>query len=365
MSYSRTVPYNSLPLLPPSVELESKQILKKAIKANMVLAGLKSLAQRMPNQGMLIDSIILQEAKLSSEIENIVTTSDDLYRAAADGMSASDPRTKEVLRYREALWHGFKELEKRPICTNLFIEVVSRIRKVDMEIRKVPGTALKNSLGEVVYTPPEGEAVIREKLSNLETFIHADDDVDPLIKLAVIHYQFEAIHPFGDGNGRTGRILNILYLVENGLLDIPVLFLSHYILQKKAEYYNLLRQVTEHANWEEWILFMLTAVEVTAKQTHDRVIAIMNLMDEIGARLKVDAPKIYTKDLVEVIHKHPYCKIKFLEEESIAKRQTASEYLRQLGEMGILRPYKIGREMYYINHKLIDILSKEWSAAST
>lgn len=307
---------------------------------------------------MLINSIALQEARLSSEIENIVTTNDELYRADADPEGRSDPHTKEVLRYRQALHHGFREMSKRPLSTNLFIEIVRIIKQVELGIRRVTGTALKNELGEVIYTPPAGEAVIRDKLANLEQFLHAQDDLDPLVKMAIIHYQFEAIHPFEDGNGRTGRIINLLFLVEQGLLDIPVLFLSRYIIANKAAYYEGLRRVTEQNEWEAWILFMLRAVESTAQQTFDQVTRIRALMEDVRVQIQLQAPTIYSKDLVEVIFQHPYTKIQFLIDANIAKRQTASTYLQTLASLGFLRPSKHGREMYYINDALYTELIK-------
>lgn len=359
MTFDRTKPYNQLPLLPPSIELETKVVLKQAIAANRALADLKGLARQIPNQGVLINGIVLQEARLSSEIENIVTTNDELYRAAADLEGSADPHTKEVLRYRQALWSGFQGLQARPLSTNLFIDIVRNIKQADMDIRKVTGTALKSQQGDVVYTPPEGEGIIRDKLANLESFIHADDGLDPLVRLAVIHYQFEAIHPFPDGNGRTGRIINILYLVEKGLLEIPVLFLSHYILRNKAAYYAGLRGVTEEGSWEPWLLFMLQAIEETAQKTSSRVQRILAMMDEVKATIQEQASRIYSKDLVEIIFMHPYCKIRFLEEAGIAKRQTASEYLKALAVIGILRPEKVGREVYYINDRLYKVLVEE------
>lgn len=359
MSFDRQQPYNDLPLLPPPTELETKAVLKQAISTNRVLANLRGLAAQIPNQGVLINSIVLQEARLSSEIENIVTTNDELYRADADADGKTDSHTKEVLRYRQALNFGFKELARRPLTTNLFIDIVRIIKEVDLGIRRVPGTALKNTLDEVVYTPPVGEAVIRDKLANLEQFIHADDGLDPLVKMAVMHYQFEAIHPFEDGNGRTGRILNLLYLVECGLLDIPVLFLSRYIIANKAGYYDGLRGVTERQDWEHWILYMLRAVESTAQQTFEQVTRIRALMEQVRERVKKEAPGIYSKDLIEVIFRHPYTKIQFLVDASIAKRQTASAYLHTLAGLGgILRPHKHGREMYYINDALFAELVK-------
>lgn len=358
MPFNRQLPYNDLPLLPPITELETKAVLKQAISANRVLANLRGLAAKIPNQGLLINSIVLQEARLSSEIENIVTTNDELYRAAANGDGKTDPHTKEVLRYREALHFGFKALRERPLNSNLFIELVQLIKQVDIGIRAIPGTALKNDLGEVIYTPPVGEAVIRDKLANLEQFIHADDGLDPLVKMAVMHYQFEAIHPFPDGNGRTGRILNLLFLVEQQLLDIPVLFLSRYIITHRQEYYAGLRGVTESQDWERWVLFMLKAVESTAQQTFEQVNRILALMEEVRERVQREAENIYSKDLVEAIFMQPYTKIAFLVEAGIAKRQTASRYLQTLAAMGVLREEQVGREKYYINDALFAELTR-------
>ena len=358
MKFERSHPYNDLPLLPPTVEMESKAVLKQAIAANRTLANLRGLAAQIPNQGVLINSIVLQEARLSSEIENIVTTNDELYRADADPEGKTDPHTKEILRYRQALYFGFREIARRPLTTNLFIDIVRIIKEVELGVRRVPGTSLKNVQGEVIYTPPEGEAVIRDKLSNLEQFIHAEDGIDPLVKMAVMHYQFEAIHPFEDGNGRTGRILNLLYLVEQKLLDIPVLFLSRYIIANRAEYYEGLRGVTERQDWETWILYMLRAVESTAQQTFDQVTRIRALIEQVREQVQQQAPAIYSKDLVEVIFKQPYTKIQFLVDAGIAKRQTASTYLQTLAGLGFLRAIKQGREMYYINDALFAELVK-------
>ncbi|WP_028603874.1 Fic family protein [Ottowia thiooxydans] len=358
MPFDRSQPYNDLPLLPPAVDLESKAVLKQAIAANRVLANLRGLAAQIPNQAVLINSIVLQEARLSSEIENIVTTNDELYRADVDPDGKADPHTKEVLRYRQALKFGFHELGQRPLSTNLFIDIVRIIKEVDIGVRRVPGTALKDVRGNVVYTPPVGDAVIRDKLSDLERFIHADDGLDPLIKMAVMHYQFEAIHPFEDGNGRTGRILNLLYLVEQKLLDIPVLFLSRYIIANRAAYYEGLRGVTERQDWETWVVYMLKAVESTAQQTFDQVMRIRALMEQVRGQVQQQAPSIYSKDLIEVIFRHPYTKIQFVVEANIAKRQTASAYLQTLANLGFLRASKQGREIYYINDALFAELLK-------
>lgn len=360
MSYDRSLPFNDLPLLPPKAELETRNVLKQVTASSRALADLRGLARLIPNQRILINSITLQEARLSSEIENIVTTSDELYRAAADADGGADPSTKEVLRYREALWHGYQEILHRPLTTNLFIEIAQIIKKTDLNVRKVPGTKLANpKTNEVIYTPPEGEAVIRDKLANLEKFLYPnpDDGLDPLIRLAVMHYQFEAIHPFPDGNGRTGRILNILLLVERKLLDIPVLYLSRYILENRASYYEGLRRVTEEEAWEDWIMYILKAIETTARETQDRVQQILTLMETVQAQVQEKASGIYSKDLIEIIFRNPYCKIKFVEEVGKVTRQTASTYLKTLSGLGILRPHKIGREIYYINDRLFKVLT--------
>lgn len=351
-------PYNDLPLLPPTTELETTPVLKKAITANRRLAELKGLVNSIPNQGILVNGIVLQEARLSSEIENIFTTNDELYRAAADEKLVTNPHAKEVLLYRQALWHGFTSLKKKPLATNLFIEIAQIIKGKNIDIRKVPGTKIANSKGEIIYTPPEGESVIRDKLGNLETFLHAQDKIDPLIKLAALHYQFEAIHPFVDGNGRTGRIINILFLVEKGLLDAPILFLSHYILRTKSDYYKGLRNVTEKNAWSDWVTYILEAIETTALETQLRVSSMLTAMEKAKELVKLKAPKIYTKDLIETIFVHPYCKIRFLEEAGIAKRQTGAAYLQTLEKLGLLKSVKKGREQYYINEVLIKILSK-------
>jgi len=342
------------------VEIETKPVLKKAIDASRSLAELKGLGETIPNQALLIDSLILQEAKASSEIENITTTNDALYKAFTASTSRIDPATKEVLRYREALWEGYRQLKRQPVMsTNLFIKIVQIIRQNQASIRDIPGTAVVNdATGQVVYTPPEGENIIREKLKNLDEFIHAKDDMDPLVKMAVIHYQFEAIHPFSDGNGRTGRIINILYLTFTGLLSLPVLYLSKAIIERKSEYYRLLREVTEKQKWEPWILFMLEAVEETAEFTRKRILAIRDLMEETMQKAREKLPRrVYSKELMEILFRQPYCKIAFLVEAGIAKRKTAAEYLKALEEIGILRSQKVGKENLFLNWRLYELLS--------
>ena len=360
MAFDPQQPYNDLPELPLPFDLESKAVLKLAIAANKALAELKGAGELVPNQAVLIQSIGLQEAKLSSEIENIVTTNDELYRAFANQGGKTDSHTKEVLRYNEALWHGFSNIrdQNRPLTTNLFEELFQIIKKSNAGVRKTPGTKLANSRGEVIYTPPEGEAVLRDKLANLEKFIYTEDGIDPLVKLAVIHYQFEAIHPFTDGNGRTGRILNILYLIEQNLLDIPILYLSRYIIENKNDYYIGLRQITEKGKWESWILYMLQAIEKTARETRQRILDIRDMLQADIEKVRTELPKIYSKDLLELVYRQPYCKIRFLEEAGIAQRQTASSYLKELERIGVLEAIKIGREIYYINGKFLNLLTK-------
>ena len=357
MRFDPRVPYNDLPLLPPPVELESKAILRKAIGANRALAELKGVGDLIPNQSMLINSIPLQEARASSEIENIITTNDKLFQAAA-AESTGDPATKEVLHYRTALRNGFDMLGTRPISVNLMVDICRTLKNAEIDIRKIPGTTLSNpTTGEVYYTPPEGEAVLREKLGNLEAYIHQEDGLDPLIRMAVMHYQFEAIHPFHDGNGRTGRILNILFLVEKGLLTIPVLYLSRYIIQHKNEYYSLLREVTANGAWEPWVMYMLSAIEETASWTCVKIKAIRDLLEETALLCRERLPtSVYSRELVDLIFVQPYCKIAFLVDAGIAERKTASVYLQKLEGIGVLSSVQLGREKVYINPKLVDLL---------
>jgi Fic family protein len=359
MSFDKTVPYNDLPDLPPQVEVETTAVLKLAIRANKAIAELRVSGHLIPNQAVLIQALGLSEAKLSSEIENIVTTNDELYRAFADENMSMDASTKEVLLYKDALWHGYHALsiKKRLLTTPLFIELAQILKNSVQGIRKIPGTKLVNAFGEIMYTPPEGEEIIRKKLSHLEKFMYAESSLDPLIQMALVHYQFEAIHPFLDGNGRTGRILNILFLIEKGLLEIPVLYLSRYIISNKADYYNGLRKVTEKSDWESWILYILKGLEQTAITTREQIVAIHRLIQETAATVRAKLPGIYSKDLIEVLFRSPYCKIKFLEDAGIAKRQTASTYLKQLEEIGVLRSLRSGRDVYYVNDVFLKLLA--------
>lgn len=358
--YDPEVPYNALPPLPPASAIETVPTLKQAIAASRAVAELKGVGGLIPNLGMLIRAVVLQEAKLSSEIENIVTTNDKLYRAFSELTQHGDPNTKEVLHYEEALWHGYNALKAgRPLSASLFIEIVQIIREVGVSIRTLPGTQIVNERTKaVVYTPPVGEQLIRELLDNLSNFLHANDHIDPLIKLAVAHYQFEAIHPFSDGNGRTGRVLNILYLVEQGLLDIPVLYLSRYIIENKSGYYGGLQKVTEEGAWEEWIVYMLEAIEVTAIATRQRIIDIRQALDNAIDYARENLRRGYRKEIVELIFEQPYTRIQFFERSGLAKRQAASEHLKELERIGLVKGYKVGREMLYVNTQLMDILSR-------
>ena len=357
MAFEPTKPYNTLPSLPPQAEIESRAVLKACIEARAALAELKQAGALIPNQAVLINSIPLLEAQASSEIENIVTTTDRLFQFADDREALADPATKEALRYRTALREGFESLAKHPLSTRTAVEICCTIKGVDMDVRRTPGTALVNERsGELIYTPPEGEALIRDKLANWEQFLHEAEDIDPLVRMAIGHYQFEAIHPFTDGNGRTGRVLNLLYLVDKGLLDIPVLYLSKAIIEAKQDYYRLLLDVSREGAWEPWLLFMLEAVRSTAHWTTSQIKAIRTLIDDTVHRMRRDAPGIYSRELTELIFVQPYCRIGNLVDAGIAQRQTASVYLKQLVDIGLLKEMKAGREKLFINPQLLHTL---------
>ncbi len=361
MPFDPAKPYDSLPPLPPRADIENRVILKTCIDARTALAELKQAGNLLPNPTILINTIPLLEARASSEIENIVTTTDRLFRYAQDDREGlADPATKEALRYRTALWRGFQSLKKRPLTTATAVEICRTIKGVNLDIRRVPGTALANdSTGKVIYTPPQGEALLRKLLANWERFLHETDAIDPLIRMAVAHYQFEAIHPFTDGNGRTGRILNLLFLVEQGLLDSPVLYLSRAIIRHKSDYYRLLRAVTAEGRWEEWVLYMLKAVEETAGWTTAKIHAIRQLMQDTADRVRQKAPAVYSRELIELIFVQPYCRIGNLVDADIAKRQTASVYLKELCNAGVLKEVKAGREKLFINPRLMALLTSE------
>ena len=358
--FEPTVPYNSLPPLPPKVNLLTPSIFKKTIEANRALAELKGFASLLPDQNILINSLVLKEAKDSSEVENIITTHDELYKAFSIKGNILNPALKEVLNYREAVWTGYNLIKERGfITTREIIRIQEVLEKNNAGIRTQSGTALRNAkTGEVIYTPPFGPDIIRKKLANLEVFMNTEDDgLDPLIKMALIHYQFEAIHPFYDGNGRTGRILNVLYLIFKGLLHQPILYLSNYIISNKNEYYQGLSRIRHENKWEDWILYILDAVEKTAVSTISTIEDIRKLYEEATIKVKSELPQIYSHELMEVIFNQPYTKVAFLVERKIVARQQAAVYLKKLENIGLLESKKAGREMLYLNRGLLNILS--------
>jgi Fic family protein len=350
-------PYNELPLLPPDIEkVETIKILKQENRARSALAELKGIAYIIPNQSILINAVILQEAKDSSEIENIITTQDELYKAISSNQQKIDSATKEVIYYREALYSGFNKIRNQGyLSVNGIIDIQIELLKNDAGIRKTTGTSLVNDkTGEIVYTPPQSEEVINRLLCNLVDYLN--DENDSLAKMAIIHYQFESIHPFYDGNGRTGRIINILFLILKKYLDIPILYLSSYIIKNKVEYYRLLRNVTSDENWEEWIIYILRGIEIVAKETINKIKLIKDLLDRTIEKVRNELPKIYSKELIEELFVHPYSKIEFLTKVLGVERKAASRYLNQLQEIGLLKEYKIGREKIFLNVELLEIL---------
>jgi Fic family protein len=359
MAYRGNEPYNELPGLSPRVPIETTRVMRRCVTASRALAELKGAGNLLPNQSILINAIPLQEAKLSSEIENIVTTQDRLFRAVVEEPGRVDPQTREVLRYRTALRYGFDALQSRPIDVDLIIELCSILHDDKVGLRDQEPVIIEDANAHrVVYTPPRGRQLILSLLHNLVDFLLTPGDPDPLIKLAIVHYQFEAIHPFMDGNGRTGRILNILALVQAQLLSIPVLYLSRYIIQNKQEYYRRLQAVTEEQDWEGWLLFMLAAVEETARWTTNRVLAIHELFETTTVRCRQELPRrVYSKELMELIFTQPYVRIQSVIDAGLAKRDTASNYLRELERIGVLQAEKSGREVLYRHPALLEVLS--------
>ena len=355
------LPYNDLPPLPPPLELiETRAILKQCISARVALAELKQAAELIPNSAVLVNALPLLEARASSEIENIVTTTDKLFEFADVAEDKADPATKEALRYRTALYEGTKMVQRRMLTTDMAIQIVSIVKGIELDLRAESGTTLRNrASGEVIYTPPVGQKRLQAMLDNWADFMQESTDIDPLVRMAVQHYQFEAIHPFADGNGRTGRILNILFLVEQGLLDSPILYLSRFIISNKAAYYLLLKDVTHAQKWEAWIHFVLEGVEETCTWTTAKIKAIRELMVHTAEYVHKCLPKIYSWELVELLFRQPYCRINNLVDADIAKRQTASVYLKQLCDLGILNEVKSGRENIFVHPKYIELLTGE------
>ena len=345
--------------LPLKVDLETPAILKKLSSAHRYLAELKGVAETIPNKVILINTLALQEAKASSEIENIITTHDELYKEELFSDAVKNPASKEVSYYVQAVKKGFALIKKRHLLA------VSDILKIHKELehnnagfRKLPGTELKNqTTGEIVYTPPQNYDEVVSLMSNLENFINDDSlsEVDPLIKMAVIHHRFESIHPFYDGNGRTGRIINVLYLILKDLQNLPILYLSRYITRNKSQYYKLLNEVRTENSWEEWILYMLEAVEQTSKQTIWIIKNIKELMQECKDCLKSEHPKIYSHELLNNLFSHPYTKIELIQNDLGVSRITAMKYLNELSESGIVEKNKVGKYNYYVNRPLYDL----------
>lgn len=355
------LPFNELPKLPPKTEIETNKVLKRWGLARSALAELRLAGQTIPNPDVLINTIPLLEAKASSEIENIVTTNDALFREAALESADGDPGAKEGVRYRKALYGALEQIKERPLTSRTAIEICRTITGVDLDVRQIPVNLKNKHTGDVVYTPPQGETVLRELLSNWDSFVHDQSgELDPLIKMAVLHYQFEAIHPFPDGNGRTGRILNVVYLIQEGLLDLPTLYLSRDILKTRGDYYRALERVTTHGDWENWLVYMMTVVETTSKWTARKTAAVRDLLDETNRYARAKLPKkIYSRELVDLLLTQPYTRIANVVEHGIAKRQTASVHLQELVRIGVLQEQKAGREKLFLNQTYLDLLTSD------
>jgi Fic family protein len=352
-------PYNDLPPLPPQADVETRSVLKMCVRARTALAELRLAGHLIPDQRVLIHAIPNLEARASSAIENIVTSNDALFRHASLGDGEATPATKEAARYRAALYQGVEALESRPLSTRIAVDVCRAIAGIEMDVRRAPGTTLANSYtGEVIYTPPEGERRLRDLLTNWETFAHGSPELDPLVRMAILHYQFEAIHPFPDGNGRTGRILDILSLIEAGLLDSPTLYLSRYVLKTRTDYYRLLGRVTFHQEWEPWISYVLTAVAETSEWTTRKIRAIRALLDETIAYVHATAPKL-PHAVVEQVFTYPYARIANLVEQGIAGREAVSKYLKDLVRLGVVEEEKVGRDKIFLHRKYLDVLFSE------
>ena len=354
------LPWNDIPELPPAVDLESREILKACISAMTELSRANALVKQLPSEAVLINTLPLQEARKSSEIENIVTTNDELYRAMTSDENQIAPNTKEVLRYREALWDGVNHIRKgSTLDIHLFEQICSCILDETMKVRNSAVVIENRVTQELIYRPLTGYGNLIRLLINLERFINdKTDGFQPLVKMAVMHYQFEAIHPFMDGNGRTGRILNILYLVQQGLLDVPILYLSRFLIQNRNAYYQYLREVTENGSWQQWILYILKAVEQTSRDTAEKIEAINRLIDNVMIKAQGRTKAVEREGFVDLLFKWPYCKIGIVEQELACSRITATRYLNDIVALGLLEQVKIGRENYYINSDLMELLSE-------
>lgn len=358
MAWEPEVPFNALPALPPNgVDLEPKPVLKAVIDARSALATLVQAGQMLPNPNVLVYAVPLLEAQASSEIENIVTTADELFKHADFG--GGGHATKEALRYRAALFAGVEAIRERPLTAATAACVCTELQGHEMTVRAVDGTRIMNpATGEIVYAPPEGEDVIRGKLGEWEHFIHGSDELDPLVRMALAHYQFEAIHPFHDGNGRTGRVINILMLIEAGLLQDPILYLSRAIIARKSDYYRLLRSVTAEGAWIEWILFLLEAVRVSAESTTQKVSSIRACQESIAERARAATPGGRDAQFLDVLFEQPYCRIATVADRCGVSRQTASTWLHALVDAGLLSDVKVGRERLFVNDEFLDVLTR-------
>ncbi|MDB4912462.1 MAG: addiction module protein [Gemmatimonadetes bacterium] len=355
-------PYNTLPMLPVPAAVETHDVLKQCVRSRALLAELKIAASLIPNPAVLISTLPLLEAQASSEIENIVTTADNLFRHL-EADDDADPATREALRYRAALLEGVQALTAKPLSTGTAEMICTRIKGVEMQVRVQSGTRIANSTtGQVIYTPPEGDDRLRTLLGNWGSFVHAVDgseSLDPLVRMAVAHYQFEAIHPFTDGNGRTGRVINSLFLVEQKLLAQPILYLSRYIIAHKSDYYRLLLEVTRDGAWEPWILYILRGIEETAAWTLDKIAAIRTLTTLTTDYLRTRYPKLYDRDLVDVIFEQPYCRIRNVVNRGLGTRQSASRYLHGMVSAGVLREVPFGREKLFLHSRLLTLLTQD------
>lgn len=347
--------------LPPAAEVETKAVLRKTAMAHKALAELKGVITSIPNQHILTETLTLREAKESSAVENIISTFAEVYQSSLFAGQFASPASKEVLLYAKALKAGYELVKKNGLLTNNFIlQIQELVEGNKAGFRKLPGTRLMNdATGEVIYTPPQDHETIVSLMTNLETFINDDTmmDADPLVKMAIIHHQFESIHPFYDGNGRTGRILNMLYLIQKNLLDIPVLDMSRYIIQHKNDYYRLLQEVRKTGEWEEWILYMLDGVEQTAKESIVLIGNIKKLMQYFKETIRTKLPRQYSQDLLNNLFKYPYTKIEYIERDLDVSRSTAIRYLSELGKLELVKKQKIGRDNFYINQDLFRLLS--------
>jgi Fic family protein len=348
--------------LPLQIDIETKPVLRKAVQAHKALAELKGVITSIPNENILLETLTLREARESSAIENIISTIAEVYQSNAYIHQFASPAAKEVHQYAEALKKGYSLVKKQGLLTNNHIlQIQAVVEQNEAGFRKLPGTKLLNDqTGEVIYVPPQDHETIHSLMYNLERFINDDTlmDCDPLIKMAIIHHQFESIHPFYDGNGRTGRIINIIYLIQKDLLDLPVLYLSRYIIKHKKDYYRLLQEVRDEKNWEEWILFMLTGIQETASESIILITRIKSLMQQYKMQIRTTLPKLYSQDLLNNLFKFPYTKIEFIERDLGVSRRTATRYLDALMNAGILEKQKIGRDNFYKNTALFDLLAK-------